>query len=103
MKYQKEIAEFKAEMVRKYKTNDCSKPKKGTKSVEIMIWGRADGQADVDLKYSESFFRMFGTMNFVDVKIFSGSLKEACQVARELKAECGLKISYLEYQESILY
>lgn len=103
MKYQKEIAAFKAEIVRKYKLSDCSKPKKGTKSIEIMIWGKENGKAAVDLKYSESFFRMFGTMNFVDVRIFEGDLREACQVARELKAECGLKISYLEYQESILY
>jgi hypothetical protein len=99
MKYQKQIAEFKAAIKEAYRTTDTRKPKKGSKEVEIMVWGRADNQAMVQLKYSEQFYRMFGKHNFVDVIIFTGDLKEACQVARELKAECGLKISYLAHEE----
>lgn len=99
MKYQTQIADFKAAIKKAYKNNDCSKPKKGTKTIGIMIWGRAENQAMVQLRYSEEFYRMFGRHNFVDVIIFTGDLKEACQVARDLKAECGLKISYQEHQE----
>lgn len=103
MKYTKQIEEFKAKILRGYKETDTSKPKRNSKDVCIMVWGEENDQAMVQLKYSEQFYRMFGQHNFVDVIIFRGSLKEACQVARELKAECGLKISYLEYTESVLY
>lgn len=103
MKYAKQIEEFKTRIIEGYKNTDSKKPKRGSKDVCIMIWGRENEQAMVQLRYSEQFYRMFGQHNFVDVIIFEGSLKEACQVARELKAECGLKISYLEYTESVLY
>lgn len=96
--YEKQIEEFKAAIKDAYKTTDTSKPKRNSKTVEIMIWGRENEKAMVQLKYSEEFYRMFGRYNFVDVIIFEGDLKEACAVARQLKAECGLKISYSEYE-----
>lgn len=96
--YEKQIAEFKTAIQKAYKDGNSNKPKRGTKTVEIMIWGRENEKAMVQLKYAEEFYRMFGRYNFVDVIIFEGDLKEACQVARQLKAECGLKISYQEYE-----
>jgi len=99
MKYSKEIAEFKAEMIRQYKVNDCSKPYKKSKQVEILICGKENNQATVELRYDERFHRMWGQHNHAWVKVFEGDLKEACQVARDLKAECGLKISYIAFEE----
>lgn len=99
MKYSKEIAAFKAKIINQYKNGDSTKPVKGTKSVEIRITGRENNTAIVELCYSERFRRMWGQYNFADVRVFEGDLKEACQVAKELKAECGLRISYLAFEE----
>jgi hypothetical protein len=106
MKYAAYINEFKAEYKRVTTDpdRDRSKPKKGSKYIEIMVWGRENNQADVELRYCEEFYRMFGRQDFVNVRVFEGDLKTACQVARELKEETnGLKISYIEYFESVLY
>lgn len=99
MKYQKEIAEFKAAIAYQYKENDCTKPKKNSKVIHILVMGTENEQATVELIYDERFYRMWGQHNHAWVKVFEGSLKEACQVARDLKAECGLKITYIEYED----
>jgi hypothetical protein len=102
MKYATYINEFKAkyQAIVNDPTNDRSKPKKGSRYVEIMVWGKENDQAVVELRYCEEFYRMFGRQDQVSVYVFEGSLKEACQVAKELKKETnGLKISYIEYQE----
>jgi hypothetical protein len=44
---------------------------------------------------------MFGTESSVRTRVFEGDLKEACQVARDLKSEVGnqFKIFFVEYNK----
>lgn len=97
--YEKQINSFKAEIARKYKINDCSRPVKGSKNVSIVIYGRENNQAVVQLSFSQQFRRIFGQYNFAHEIVFEGELKEACEAARVLKEETGLPIKYHEYEE----
>jgi hypothetical protein len=99
MKYGKCIDEFKTKIKTQYKSNDCSRPKNNTKTIQIRVDEKANGNGVVSLYYDEEFFRRFGRHNTVWVEVFVGDLKKACEVARELKTEIELPIKFNKYKK----
>lgn len=98
MKYAKEINAFKKTIQEQYKNNDCSKPVKGSKTLQIIVEEKEGGRAYVWLKYNEEFKRMFGRLNGCWQEVYEGDLKTACNVARELKNETKLPIKFWAYE-----
>lgn len=101
MAYEKVVAEFKAEVkaaIKESRSEYGSYPKKNSRRLEISVINRIGEEASVELNYSEEYYRMFGRHDFVTKVIFTGDIKEACKIARDLKKEIALPISYLEYE-----
>lgn len=102
MKYKEKFDELKHQMLLGYKRNDCRRPVKGSKRFEILVVEDDENQnSHVDLFYTERFKRMWGQHNWGRVEIFKGHLKEACEIARELKTEAPecFSIRFVEYEE----
>lgn len=105
-KYDKEIADFRSQVIRQYKVNDCRRPVKGTKRLEINVVEDAPGEkGSVFLYYTEEFRRIFGRNNHAFTHIYDGELKTACEIARELKEQLGenFKIVFQKYTEMELF
>lgn len=100
---EKLVQEFKAEVVRMVNDPDRDRRKPGKKRMEIRVTEIMKNGAEVELFYDQKFFRMFGQHDTARKEIFTGDLKTACEVARELKKMLpAFKIEFLslEYMNS---
>lgn len=101
--FEKEIAAFRAELIRvmKDEDRDRKRPVKKSKRLEIRVTERKGKKADLELFYDEQFKRMFGQHDTVRKDLaLNIDLKQACSFARELKKQLPtFSISFLEYQE----
>lgn len=102
---EKLVQEFKNEVYRIFNgdDHDTSKPYKKTKRLEILVTEKEGSQAEVELYFDQRFNRMWGQHSTARKVIFTGDLKEACGIAKELKKMLPtFKIEFLslEYMNS---
>ena len=84
---------------------DHSRPYKKSKRLEIRVFERENGTADVALLYDKRYSRMFGQHDTIIHWVSrDAEMKDACHAARELKKLLPMfKIVFIEYEEIDLF
>lgn len=91
------VAMFKKDVLKSMKDPENKRPLKNTKVIEILVRENKDASAEIILNYYQEFFRMFGKGDTVNYMINEKNMKNACEIARSLKALTNLPIRFIPY------